>query len=362
MGAAEDILKKCTECRICVNECVFLTSIGKTPKEISKEISGGIDLAKLYVFSCFLCKLCTSICPQRIDVAQMFLEARSSLASDVISLSPHIKLLLCDEISSLINVYKEHKREEYYKAKTVESFQYAFLPGCSMIYLSPKSISKVYEELNEELKNVGVLDVCCGKPIYDLGLKDRAMKWLVDSIIAELIKRKCSTVIVACPSCYYYLKNMLSRDFKVTTIYDVLGRKLSSEVKGLTVTIHDSCPDRFNGMFAEKVREMLAQCTVVEMEHSKDKTICCGSGGLVAYTNPSLSLSLTNSRIQEALTTRAEVLITYCYTCAGMLSSVQPRVEVKHVLDLLLGVEESYSTRQEELLKLATKLMDEVNV
>lgn len=357
MIVAEDVLKRCTACYICVNECLFLMRARKTPREISEGILGDIDSTRSYVFSCFLCKLCTSVCPQRIDVAQMFLEARSSLASSVTSLNPYIKLLLCDEPSSLINIYKERKRADYYKAQITESFRYAFLPGCSMIYFSPKSISKIHGMLSEVLGDVGILDVCCGKPMHDLGLRDRAMKWLVDNVIGELNRYKCSIVIVACPNCYYYLKSLLPRQFEVATVYDMLGREFADEVKDLTVTIHDSCPDRFDGIFAKKVREMLARCIIVEMEHSKSRTMCCGAGGLVAYTNPSLSLSLASSRIQEALSTRAEVLITYCYTCTGMLSSLQPPMKVKHILDLSLKVEESYTAKQEELLKIITELV-----
>lgn len=339
-----------------------MISVAKTPRDVSEEILRGMDLTKSYVFSCFLCELCTSICPEEIDVAQMFLEAREALALDMLSSSPYVKLLLSDEPNSLINVYRRRKRADYCGAQPTESFRYAFLPGCSMIYLSPKAITKVHAELSEVLGDVGILDVCCGKPMYDFGLKERAVKWLASGVLKELDKHKCDVVIVACPNCYYHLKRMLPRNVEVTTVYEMLGENLSGKIEDLKITIHDSCPDRFNGVFASKVRKILARCTIVEMEHSRSKTMCCGAGGLVAYVNPSLSQSLAYSRIQEALSTQADVLVTYCYTCAGMLSGLQSFIEVKHTLDLLLEVKEPYTVRQEELLKVIAELMSQIKI
>ncbi|MEM0232401.1 MAG: (Fe-S)-binding protein [Candidatus Nezhaarchaeales archaeon] len=361
MKACEEILQKCTECFACVNECPFLLGLGKTPRNISEEVLGGMDLTKSYVFSCFLCGLCKVVCPKRLDVPQMFLEAREVLTLDMLSLCSYVKLLLSDESNSLINIYKNRK-VSYHETQTPKFFRYAFLPGCSMIYFSPKAISKTYAVLSRVLGDVGILDVCCGKPVYDFGLKERAVKWLNNSVLKELIKHGCNTVITACPNCYYYLKRMLPRDFNVTTIYEELKGELLGRIEGLRVTIHDSCPDRFDGVFANEVRNTLAPCNIVEMMHSMNKTLCCGAGGLVAYTNPQLSQFLANIRIQEMLEVRADVLVTYCYTCVGMFSRLQPPVKVKHALDLLLGVEESYVERQEELLKIISELMNRINI
>ena len=48
-----------------------------------------------------------------------------------------------------------------------------------MNYFSPKAVTKLYELLAERLGSVGVLDVCCGEPLYDSGLGLRAGSGLI---------------------------------------------------------------------------------------------------------------------------------------------------------------------------------------
>ncbi|MEM4425209.1 MAG: (Fe-S)-binding protein [Candidatus Nezhaarchaeales archaeon] len=359
MEAIREVLERCITCYACVSECPFLSSLGKTPRSISEEALRGIDLTMLYAFSCFLCEFCKAICPQRVDVSQMFLEIREVLASDALPLCSYVKLLFCDEPTSLINVYR--RKVNYREVQALKRSRHAFLPGCSMIYFSPKAISKAHAALSRVLGDVSILDICCGKPVHDFGLKERAVKWL-NNILKELSERGCDVVITACPNCYYYLKRMLPRDFNVMTVYEVLKEEPLSEIRDLKVTVHDSCPDRFDGVFANEVRSTLALCDIVEMKHTKNRTLCCGAGGLVAYTNPQLSQFLANTRVQEALEAQADIIITYCYTCAGTLSGLQPPIKVRHVLDLLLGVEESYVARQGELLKIINELMSEAKI
>jgi Fe-S oxidoreductase len=60
-----------------------------------------------------------------------------------------------------------------------------------MSCFSPKAVTKLYELLAEKLGDVGVLDVCCGKPLYDSGLESGARKWLDNRLVVELRKRGC---------------------------------------------------------------------------------------------------------------------------------------------------------------------------
>ncbi|RLF06445.1 MAG: hypothetical protein DRJ60_04390 [Thermoprotei archaeon] len=357
MTAIMDVFNKCTACGLCVNECAFLTGLGKTPKEASEDLLGGIDATKTYPFSCFLCSLCKAVCPNEIDVAEMFLEARRSLASIFASSNACYRLFFADEEFFVMDAYKKHRGISY-EAFSPQTFKYAFFPGCAMACFSPKAVTKTYELLKEELQDVGIIDLCCGKPIYDVGLTERAMKWLMDRVVGELKRHECTTLITACPNCYYYLKRVLPKDFALATVYDFIGSKLKDKVEGLTLTIHDSCPDRFEGLFARHVRDILSKCRIIEMEHSKEKTMCCGASGLVSCIDPSLSSSLMSNRINEAVNTGASLMVVYCYSCANMFWSFQPSIEVKHVLNLVLNVEdESEAIRQGELTKIIMEIM-----
>ena len=354
--AVIDVLNKCTECGACVAECLFLTNLGMTPKKMAEDLMGEIDVTKTYPYSCFLCGLCKSLCPNDVDVADMILEARKAIASSYGPLNACYKLFLADEQNFIMDAYKR-RRGISYEAYTPKEFQYAFLPGCAMACFSPKATVKVYELLKDELQSVGIIDMCCGKPMYDIGLADRASNWL-DRISSELKGRGSTTLVTACPNCYYYLKAKLKGKFEVATIYDFIGNKLKDKIKGLTVTIHDSCPDRHEGIFAKWVRDLLSKCEIVEMKHSRERTLCCGAGGLVSCIDPSLPSNLMSKRLEEILETGAQIVVVYCYSCANMYWSLQPALDVKHVLNLALQVEdESEVLKQGELAKLASELI-----
>src|SRR6056297_940113 len=70
-----DATSKCIQCQRCVKECRFLKSCGD-PKDIADSYNPGerhfLDLP----FKCSLCGLCTAVCSEGIDPAQMLLEMR----------------------------------------------------------------------------------------------------------------------------------------------------------------------------------------------------------------------------------------------------------------------------------------------
>ena len=290
-------------------------------------------------------------------MAEMMLDGRRSLAELLVHQNECYRVSFPDERVFLVNVIKERMRIDF--SEYAEStFEHAFLPGCSMSYFSPKAVVKLYELLSEKLESVGVLDVCCGKPLYDSGLESRARKWLNDKLTADLERHGCKTIITACPNCFYYLRSKLSNRYKLTTPYEVLGGYFTHKPEGTTLTIHDSCPDRFEGLFAEQIRKLLSNCRVIEMAHSKKRTLCCGAGGLVSCKDVALSLDFAMKRLREFVSTGTSLMVVYCYTCAGVFWSLQQSLEVKHVLNLLLNVEDnSEAVRRGDLGKIIMEVV-----
>ncbi|NHW44144.1 MAG: (Fe-S)-binding protein [Candidatus Verstraetearchaeota archaeon] len=340
MSSLTLVLDKCVSCNICVEECVFLYNLGKNPREIAEGLLKGDERVRGCQFLCFLCGLCRAVCPNQVEVVEMMLDSRHSLAESLVQQNTCYRIYFPDEPVFFVDALKERMNINF-SGYVPRTFRYAFLPGCSMSCFSPKAVTKLYELLAEELGDVGVLDVCCGKPLYDSGLESRARKWLDNRLVVELKKRGCKTIITACPNCFYYLKSKLPSFYEVTTPYEVLKDYFERKPEGMTLTIHDSCPDRFEGVFAEQVRKTLSECRIIEMAHSKRKTLCCGAGGLVSCSDMALPLTLVERRLSEFAGTGASLMVVYCYTCASTFWSLQQSVEVKHLLNLLLNVEDN---------------------
>ncbi|MEM1586906.1 MAG: (Fe-S)-binding protein [Candidatus Bathyarchaeia archaeon] len=355
----ESILNDCIECRLCVEECPFLLKYNWIPKDIAKDLLRGIDENKRYVMECFLCDLCRAVCPKNLDFPSVIVHARQSF-SKYISGEIYYRLFLPDDQLFFPKAYKTYKKIIYDFPKD-GSFKYIFFPGCSMSSYSPEAVKEVYRRLAKELCSVGFIDTCCGKPLADVGLTERASKWIMN-LNARFIERECGNIVTACPMCYYYLKSSLPKSYKILTVYEVLGESLSEKLKriNLKVTIHDSCPDRFNGIFARQVRSLLRGCEVLEMRHSREKSLCCGAGGIASIADPSLALKISSVSAEEFSLTGADLMVVYCYTCAQVFWNTQPKIRTKHILDLMLGTRDlSEDIKSGEVNNLVAKILME---
>ena len=68
--------------------------------------------------------------------------------------------------------------------------------------------------------------------------------------------------------------------------------------------------------------------SVEEMAHNRERSICCGSGGMVPAVAPELAKKMTDFRLSEA----TRDLVTYCASCRARLAKAgHPTL---HVLDL----------------------------
>jgi Fe-S oxidoreductase len=108
------------------------------------------------------------------------------------------------------------------------------------------------------------------------------------------------------------------------------GRLYFSGGVEATVTYHDPCYlGKHNQIFDEprKVLQSIPGVRLVEMDRSREKSLCCEGGGgrmWLEGTNPSTRLA--QMRVKEALDTGAEILATACPFCLLTLDEA-----VKHL-------------------------------
>jgi Fe-S oxidoreductase len=103
---------------------------------------------------------------------------------------------------------------------------------------------------------------------------------------------------------------------------------------GSIFSIHDSCKARFEKGWQDSVRSLLSHAghSVEEMAYSRDKTRCCGHGGMVSYADFELEGVLTENRANEA----THNILTYCAACRDALAMHKPAV---HILEVLFNPE-----------------------
>jgi Fe-S oxidoreductase len=333
------ISEDCLECGICINECQFLSEIGEMPAEVAKR---GAQTSEAY--SCTLCGACEAVCPEGLSPKEMFAERRRQSVTDGEIDIDEIRYLLPDRKNNVVKTYRKHFGIDYSDIECKNECQTVFFPGCSLMTYAPKLTRETYRRLQESSGCGGVWIECCGKPLEQLGLKQRTEN--LQSRLKEFaLTHKIKTIITACPNCYYEMKHVFKGlDINIRTVYEMISfsKQMPRQTK---CTIHDSCPDRFDVVFGKKVRQALAACgySIAEMPHNRKNTICCGSGGQISHFRPDLTKQLVEQRLLEADKSGADILVGYCLSCVLKFNGAKSRVSVAHALNLLLDVPREYT-------------------
>lgn len=318
--------EKCIKCKLCQKECEFLRKYGK-PKDIADSYT---PLDKKYLampFECSLCQLCAAVCPVKINPANMFLEMRRE--------SVHLGHGNFPEHSGILGYEKRGTSKRYTYYAFPKNCDTIFFPGCTLPGTRPDKVIKIYEHLKKDTPSLGIVLDCCTKPSYDLG-REKYFQAMFREMSNFLLKNEIKTVLVACPNCYKLFK-MHGKSFNVKTVYEVIASNGLPDTKSIsgTIAVHDPCAVRYEEHIHDTVRNIIFQkgLNIVEMPHSKTKTLCCGEGGAVGCLNPDLAQRWGKVRKNEINGNR---VITYCAGCVNFLGSSIP---TSHIVDLLFEPE-----------------------
>ncbi|MBP2638154.1 MAG: lutA 5 [Firmicutes bacterium] len=332
--------EKCSECGSCTAFCQFLAGLDKTPAMLAKQ---GIEVDE--AFSCSLCGACEAVCPLGLSPKDLFAKRRQEAIRNKEFDIDQYRYLFPDRPNNVMNMYRNYYGIHYDDIENTGNPGTWFFPGCTLLTYSPQLTREVFQRLQADCNCQGIWTACCGKPLAQMGLLQR-----FETMQAELAnfvkKHNISRIITACPGCYYQLKSSFqSSGVAVQTVYEVLRFEPGKRTDKIKCTIHDACPDRFELNFASQVRQALQQSgfSIVEMEHNKKQTICCGSGGQISHFNPELTETLVEQRVQEAQAAGADILAGYCLSCVLKFEVFSSTIPVTHVLHLLLDFPKDFS-------------------
>ncbi len=335
---------RCIGCRVCMKNCPMLEHYCSSPKELLSKIHRDKEVDPIIPFSCALCGYCTQVCPKGIDLNEVFVKLRKSIVetNNGVPQSINRKPIEAHQKNSFSKLFAT----EVMGGQRTETTR-VFFPGCSLSAYSPGLVMKTYEYLQKKLPNTGIMLNCCGKPTYAMGDIKTFNRYYAD-VQSSFDSASVKEVIVACQNCYHTLGEN-SPNQKVTSLWEILaeiGIPEDKIDKGLEIEIdfalHDPCPTRRNHNIHDAVREITQQLklSIKEMEFSREKTLCCGSGGMLGVTNRELALKQMQKRANQ---TNEEYIISYCQECVDSMK--QGGKQSIHLLDFLFN-KEIYRTRK----------------
>lgn len=216
--------------------------------------------------------------------------------------------------------------------------RYGFMPGCSLPSYNPEAVTKTTEYLNLTFDKFSAVQKCCGKPTKAVGQYDlfkERFKGLQDDMDEVGIEE----MIVACQSCKLTFDEASpTPTYSLWEVLPIIG--LPEELRGkaknsdMVFTIHDSCSTRSLTELQNGIRWILDELgyKYVESEYSKDKTRCCGFGGMVVPANPEVAAKVMERRVE---TLDSENVVVYCAACRS--SILKGGAKSWHILDLIWG-------------------------
>lgn len=213
-----------------------------------------------------------------------------------------------------------------------------FIPGCALASYNPKNVQAIVKHLNNSYENFSVIQKCCGKPTKALGQVELFEKRF-NSLKQDIQYCKADEVILACQSCMKVLEEL--ENVKTSSLWEVfpiigLPKELIGKAKNSDVifSIHDSCSVRDKVGIHDGIRWILNELgyKTAEAEQTRDKTRCCGFGGMVGPANPDVVKRVMERRVKDFPTNK---IVTYCAACRQ--SMALGGGDSWHILDLIFG-------------------------
>lgn len=248
-----------------------------------------------------------------------------------------------------------------------------YYPGCVTFFKFPESFelyNKIFSKLGIDFR---VIDkkICCGLSAFEAGYDSEARK-LVRRNFEIFKEEQITSIITNSPCCYKmfsidYSKIIPDWDIETKNLWRIILTKLEAK-PGLIkyrgngiVTYQDSCYlGRYCDIYDEprKILELIGY-NIREMPESGEKSVCCGSCGGLARTNPELADGIAKQRIMQAKRLGIKRMIVCSFEEYELLKKNSNGLgveilEMSDVLGLALGLkkpEEKEDERVNEIME-----------
>ena len=192
------------------------------------------------------------------------------------------------------------------------------------------SMTRVLKAAGVDFAVLGEAETCCGDPARRAGYEFQ-FQMMAEQNIETFKSHNVKEIVTSCPHCYNTLKNEYPQyggDFNVVHYTQFIGKLIArgklklANALNARVTYHDPCYlGRYNGVYQEprQILQSIPQTNLVEMARTRNKAFCCGGGGGHMWIEEQSGTTKINQmRLDDALKTGAEQVVTACPYCLQM--------------------------------------------
>lgn len=255
----------------------------------------------------------------------------------------------------------------------------AFFAGCTISYLYPE----IAEATVRVLQHLGYTVLvprqqgCCGMPALSSG-NGELLKQLVRANTAAFANLAVDHIITACASCGAALHQVhqaqhvqpgetgqdctsfankvmdihvfLEKEGCLHTLADLLTTTTATSQR-IKVCYHDPCHLKNHGVTREP-RALLRTLPMVDYVEMDGAALCCGLGGTFSASQPDLSRTIADRKIEGLAASGAELVASGCPGCILQLTDIIHRaglpMQAVHTMTLALAaLEQALATKEE---------------
>ncbi len=294
------------------------------------------------VWSCTTCGACEEECPLLIEYIDKIVDLRRGLVDDG-NVPKSIQKAL-KALESRGNPYgkMEKKKADWTKDKEFQAtcevkvldgkntadtlyFVDSITSYDDRIQAIGRATARILDDVGENFGILGAAEKDSGHEVRRFGEETLFMA-LRDHNVEAIKASGVQRIVTSDPHAY----NALKHDYKDLPPVEHIGQVIATEVKAGNIkfnqiedgnnvyTYHDPCYlGRHNQVYDDPrdVLDAIPGLKRVEMSRCRDRSFCCGGGGLMLFYEPKEEQRMGVKRVQMAAEAGANVIVTACPFC-----------------------------------------------
>jgi Fe-S oxidoreductase len=354
-------MRRCIQCGTCSATCPTAYAMDFSPRQVWRMVQLGLrdDVVGSQTFwLCTTCKACQVRCPREIDLMDAMIALKEYAVDTDVNVPEGLKAF-GDTIDTSYNISGDDNQDRQIWSQNLARIPLGVEPrrsqaevlyfiGCvssfyPRVYSIPQSLVQVMEQANVEFTTLGSDEWCCGYPLHIAGMGDR-MAEMARHNVRQARAVGAKRVVFTCPSCYYTWAHLYPEYADVSGIQFQHAAQYLLELlagDGLALgpveelaTYHDPCDLGRKSEVYDAPRELLARIPGLEfreMSACRENALCCGGGGDVEISDPTVSAGVAEQRLAQVQATGARYVLSACQQCKRTLQegARQNRIRVR---------------------------------
>ena len=349
----------CMQCGTCTSSCPTAFAMDYTPRQLWQMMRLGMEeevLNSQTFWLCTACKSCQVRCPRGISLTDAMLALKEYATRNEVNV-PRGMQILKETVTTMYNISGDDPASRQIWSENLPNTPLGVRPrrrraevvyfiGCvgsfyPRVYSIPQAMVQVLERTEVEFTTMGEDEWCCGYPLYVAGMSDQLTE-LARHNVRQVRRIGAQRVVFTCPSCYYAWTHLYPEVTDVAGLQlqhatEFAAELLTSDQISLgaveeIVTYHDPCDlGRKSGVY-DAPREVLSRIPGLELREMVacgENALCCGGGGDVEVSDPTVTAGAAGRRLAQVQATGARYVASACQQCKRTLQEGARRNKIR---------------------------------